>query len=216
MIHIVTRRNQHLYRNELKEHFRIRSEIYVPDRRFLAIDRAIPLDIDRFDTRDATYLLLIDGGRLVGGSRLIPSTRPHLLSEVFPYLAPRQLPRRHDVFEWTRIFIARDQRGSGATRVAGGRALGEVLCGIFEFALEEGISAISAVGETWWTPRLLEMGWKVEPLGLPTRIKGEWCSAFLFMVDDEVLANTRQCFGIEGSVLTRRGPQQPALYYYDT
>ena len=220
MIHIVTRCNKHLYRNELREHFRIRSDIYVPDRRFLAFDRAIPLDIDLFDTLDATYLLLIEGERLVGGSRLIPSTRPHLLSEVFPYLAPRNVPRRPDVFEGTRIFVARDHRGvsagRGATQVAGGRALGEMLCGIFEFALEEGISAISAVGETWWTPRFLEMGWKVEPLGLPTQIKGEWCSAFLFKVDDEVLANTRQCFGIEGSVLMRRGPQQPALYYYET
>jgi acyl-homoserine lactone synthase len=176
------------------------------------------LEIDQFDTLDAIYLLSIDKGKLLGGSRLIPSTRPHLLSEVFPYLAPRGVPRRPDVFEWTRIFVAKDCRGreTGSDSAAGGRALGEVLCGIFEFALEEGISAISAVGEMWWTPRFLEMGWKVQPLGLPTRIEGEWCNAFLFTVDDEVLANTRQCFGIEGSVLTRRGPQPPAVQHLDT
>ena len=123
---------------------------------------------------------------LIGGSRLIPSTRPHLLGEVFPHLAERGVPRRPDVFEWTRIFVAREHRGGGF----GGRALGEILSGIFEFALEEGISAITAVGEMWWTPRFLEMGWKVEPLGLPSVIAGEPCAAFQFQVDEDVLDNT--------------------------
>ncbi|NJO53647.1 MAG: autoinducer synthase [Bacteroidales bacterium] len=215
MIHVITNRNRHLYEKELTEHFRIRYDIYVRDRKWLALDRPVPLEIDQFDTLDATYLLSIDDGKLIGGSRLIPSTRPHLLSAVFPYLAPRGVPCRADVFEWTRIFVTKDCRG-GSDSVSGGRALGEVLCGMFEFALEEGISAITAVGEMWWTPRFLEMGWKVEPLGLPTRIEGEWCNAFQFAVDDEVLANTRKCFGIEGSVLVRRGPQQPAVQHIDT
>ncbi|KAA5600351.1 acyl-homoserine-lactone synthase [Blastochloris sulfoviridis] len=220
MIHVITSRNRHLYEGELTQHFRVRYDIYVRDRQWLALDRPVPLEIDQFDTLDAIYLLSIDKGKLLGGSRLIPSMQPHLLSEVFPYLAPRGVPRRADVFEWTRIFVAKDQRGAngaaGTAKAAGGRALGEVLCGIFEFALDEGISAISAVGEMWWTPRFLEMGWKVEPLGLPTQIEGEWCNAFLFKVDDEVLANTRKCFGIEGSVLTRRGLRQPVVHHLDT
>jgi acyl-homoserine lactone synthase len=207
LIHIVHRKNRHFYKKALMEHFRLRYDIYVKDRKWLDLDRPVPLEIDQFDTLDAFYLLSIDRGKLIGGSRLIPSTRPHLLGDVFPYLAQRGVPRRPDVFEWTRIFVAREHRGGGF----GGRALGEILCGIFEFALEEGISAITAVGEMWWTPRFLEMGWKVEPLGLPSIIEGEPCAAFQFNVDEEVLDNTRRCFGIESPVLMRRDPHLVAL-----
>ncbi|NJL08422.1 MAG: hypothetical protein HC900_09285 [Methylacidiphilales bacterium] len=56
-------------------------------------------------------------------------------------------------------------------------------------------------------------GTGTEPL--PTQIEGEWCNPFLFTVVDELLANTRQFCGIEGAVLTRRGPQQPAVQFLD-
>ncbi|NJL08906.1 MAG: hypothetical protein HC900_12165 [Methylacidiphilales bacterium] len=123
MIHVITSRNRHLYEGELTQHFRVRYDIYVRDRQWLALDRPVPLEVDQFDTLDAIYLLSIDKGKLLGGSRLIPSMQPHLLSEVFPYLAPRGVPRRADVFEWTRIFVAKDQRGAngaaGTAKAAG-------------------------------------------------------------------------------------------------
>ncbi|CUU41913.1 acyl-homoserine-lactone synthase [Blastochloris viridis] len=193
--------NRHLYKNELMEHFHLRYDIYVRDRKWMDLDRPVPLEIDQFDTLDAFYLLSLDGSRLVGGSRLIPSTRPHLLGDVFPDLALRGVPRQPDVFEWTRIFVAKAHRGGDS------RALGEILCGICEFSLEEGISAITAVAEMWWTPRLLEMGWKVEPLGLPRLIEGEPCNAFRFAMDEEVLDSTRRYFGVDAPVLLRRAPE---------
>jgi acyl-homoserine lactone synthase len=207
LIHIVHRKNRHLYKKALMDHFRLRYDIYIKDRKWLDLDRPVPLEIDQFDTLDAFYLLSLDRGRLIGGSRLIPTTRPHLLGEVFPHLAERGVPRRPDVFEWTRIFVAKEHRGGRS----GGRALGEILCGILEFSLEEGISAITAVAEMWWLPRFLEMGWKVRPLGLPSLIEGEQCGAFLFEVDEAVLDCTRRFFDIAAPVLVRRAPSLVAM-----
>lgn len=87
MIHVITSANRHLYEPELLTHFRLRHEVYVVERNWKELDHADGLERDQFDNQDATYIMAIDNGEIVGGSRLIPTTNPHLLSEVFPYLA---------------------------------------------------------------------------------------------------------------------------------
>jgi acyl-homoserine lactone synthase len=100
MIHVVTSANRHLYEPELLMHFRLRHEVYVVERNWKELERADGLERDQFDNQDATYILAIDTGEVVGGSRLIPTTHPHLLSEVFPHLASvRGLPRAADTYE---------------------------------------------------------------------------------------------------------------------
>src|ERR1044072_6552266 len=94
MIHVINSATRSLYRDELHDHFRIRHDIYVGERGWKALERADGLERDQFDTDDAIYLLGIDNGRVVGGSRLVPTTRPHLLSEVFPHLAAERGVRR--------------------------------------------------------------------------------------------------------------------------
>ncbi len=87
MIHVVTRENRHLYTSRLEEYFRVRHEIYVEERKWEELRRPDGLERDQFDTDDATYLMAIDRDRVVGGVRLVPTDRPTLLSDVFPYLA---------------------------------------------------------------------------------------------------------------------------------
>src|ERR1041384_1478666 len=94
MIHVITGANRHRYAAELLAHFRLRHEIYVVERNWKDLARADGLERDQFDDVDATYILAIDDGQVIGGSRLVPTTRPHLLSEVFPYLASVRGPSR--------------------------------------------------------------------------------------------------------------------------
>jgi acyl-homoserine lactone synthase len=204
MIHLVTSANRKLYAQEIEEHFRIRHDIYVGERGWKALARADGLERDQFDTDDATYVLAIDDGRVVGGSRLVPTMIPHLLSEVFPHLATRGVPRDPTTFEWTRIFVVKGRREGGNA----GRTAGMVICGLLEFCLEEGIQALTAIMETWWLPRFHDMGWTLRPLGLPELIDGSWTVAVEMPIDDGVLETTRAFHDIDAPVLVRKGPQR--------
>lgn len=208
MIHVVTAANKHLYERELHAQFRIRHDVYVGERGWKALARADGLERDQFDNDDATYVLSIEGDRVIGGSRLVSTTRPNLLSEVFPHLAAiGGVPCDSAIFEWTRIFVIKERReGRNA-----GRAAGAVMCGILEFSLAEGIEALSAVMETWWLPRFHDMGWTVKPLGLPELIDGEWTIAAVMPITRRMLETTRAFHNIDAPVLVRRGPEQPAI-----
>jgi N-acyl-L-homoserine lactone synthetase len=87
------------------------------------------LERDQFDNDDAIYLLAIDGRTVVGGSQLVPSTKPHLLSEVLPHfhemgwtLRPLGLPELIEG-EWSiAIELQVDERTLASTRTMFGIA----------------------------------------------------------------------------------------------
>jgi acyl-homoserine lactone synthase len=208
MIHVVTAANRHLYESELHEQFRIRHDVYVGERGWKALARVDGLERDQFDDDGATYILSIEGEHVIGGSRLVPTTRPNLLSDVFPHLAAvGGVPCDPAIFEWTRIFVIKERREGRNS----GRAAGAVICGILEFCLAEGIEALTAVMETWWLPRFHDMEWTLRPLGLPEMIDGEWTVAVLMPITERTLETTRAFHNIEAPVLVRRGPQRPAI-----
>jgi acyl-homoserine lactone synthase len=154
MIHVITSANRHLYGPELLAHFRLRHEIYVGERNWKDLARPDGLERDQFDNEDATYILATDNGQVIGGSRLLPTTRPHLLSEVFPYLASvRGLPRATDIYEWTRMFVIKSRREG---RTMGGQVRGMVICGVLEYCLDNNITSLTALIEMFWLPLFLD------------------------------------------------------------
>ena len=198
MIHVITGANRHLYEPELLAHFRLRHEIYVVERNWTNLARPDGLERDQFDNEDATYILASANGQIIGGSRLVPTTRPHLLSEVFPYLASvRGLPRAIDIYEWTRMFVVKNRREG---RTMGGQTRGMVICGVLEHCLDNSITGLTALIEMFWLPLFHSMGWTVVPLGLPELINGEWSIAVKMPIDENTLASTRAFHGIAGHV----------------
>ncbi len=129
---------------------------------------------------------------------IVPTTRPHLLSEVFPYLASvRGLPRAVDIYEWTRMFVVKNRRDG---RTMGGQTRGMVICGVLEHCLDNGITSLTALIEMFWLPLFHSMGWNLTPLGLPEPINGEWSIAVKMAIDENTLASTRAFHGIVGRV----------------
>ncbi len=209
MIHIITAENRKLYAKELLEHHRIRCDIYVRENRWKNLKVEDGRESDQFDNDDAIYILAIEDGRVLGGSRFVPTIKPHLLSEVFPSLADiRGVPRSPDIFEWTRLFALAEQRDR---RTTPGSITGQVLCGGLEFLLGEEATAFTLVTEAWWLSRTQTWGWKLSPLGMPALIEGEWLVASRVAVDFETLQATRRRYGIEESVIVRHGITQPAI-----
>lgn len=199
MIHVIDAGNRHLYGAELEQHYQIRHQIYVGERKWMALERPDGREVDQFDNADATYLLAIENGRVIGGTRLVPTTCPHLMADVFPFLADvRGLQRGSDIVEWTRIFVVPERRGTDS------KVLHTVLAGMFEYCLANDIAAITVVMETWWMPRFLELGWEVRPLGLPTMIEGMNCVGTIITVSEDAYRRTLAFKDIEAPVILSR------------
>lgn len=208
MIHVITAENYHLYGDALRQHHRIRHEIYIDERRWNGLQSRDGLEFDDYDNGHTTYILALEGDRVIGGSRLYPTTLPHMLDEVCPQLAEvRGIPRGADIFEWTRIFAIKERREGRF----GGAWVGKILCAGLEFCLAEGVTALSLVFEAWWLPRLQSHGWKIRPLGLPGLIDGEWWLAATLPIDPGVLAATRAHYRITEPLLVKHGLSPPVL-----
>ena len=205
MIHLVTAENRHLYEAEIEQHYRIRHDIYIAERKWQGLLSHDGIERDQFDTADATYLLAIEQERVVGGLRVLPTTKPHLLSEVFPQLAEvKGLPRAPDIVECTRLFAVKERRNGWNH----GALVGQIVCGNLEYCLGAGISAFTFMFEAWYLPRLHELGWKIDPLGLPALIENGWWIAAIVSVDEETLAASCQFCGIERPILVRKDTSQ--------
>lgn len=198
-LHIVTWSNRKRYKTLLERYFQIRHDIYVKQRKWRAIARPIDIEIDAYDTEDAIYLLALDDNRkIVGGSRLVPTLKPHLLSEVFPVLARGALPRAADIFEWTRFFVIPAARRRGKPSPVAG----VLLCGLLEAGLKLQIRQISVVCEAFWPERLQALGWTMTVLGDVLNHPDGDIVALLIDTNRHALESTRQAYGIRGSVLT--------------
>ncbi len=199
LIHLITAANRHLFEDELLEFRRISRQCLIADE---AIGERI-VQADREDCRNSgetIHILGVANGRVYGGSRLTPSTRPHLLSDVFPQLASvRGVPRGATVYAWTLApALAQRQHHDLAE-------FGALLCGLMEYCLAEGIYAVSTIIEASSLPRFHDMGWAPRPLGLPEQIGGDWMLAVLMPVDGTTLEATRTFHGLGEPALVRRG-----------
>ena len=167
-IHVVRKDNRHLYERYFDPYFRLRHDIYVKQRKWMALDRPDGREMDQFDTEDAVYLFCIDNGQLIGAMRALPTLLPTLMSDIFPYLNIREPIRRPDVYELSRIFVIPERRGEHA----GPRVEMLLLTAIMEYGISIGLTGFSIVLESWWLPRFERCGWKAHPLGLPREMDG--------------------------------------------
>ena len=204
MIHVITAANRSLYEARLEELFALRHQIFVGERGWTDLRRPDGREIDAYDNEDTVYLMALEDERITGGHRLYPTVKPNMLGEVFPHLAAvRGVPEEISVWEWSRYFVVKDRRDGKLNLM--------LLAAVQELCLDEGITEVSAVMETWWLPRFQQAGFTVRPLGLPASISGEWTMAALIEISSQTLDYVKAKAGIHGSVLVRRGPQRPLV-----
>jgi len=203
MIHVISASNRHLYEDILEQHFRIRHDIFVDERRWETLRKPDKREIDGYDNEDTIYLLALEGRRVVGGHRLYPTAKPTMMSEIFPHLADvRGFPSNPLIWEWSRYFVVRDRRDGNLNL--------QLMAAVQEFCLSEGIVQISAIMETWWLPRFHEAGFVVAPLGLPALVEDAWTMAALIDISQDTLRGIRERTGLR-SVLQQTGPRLDAV-----
>jgi acyl-homoserine lactone synthase len=204
--HVINAANRHLYERQWDEFLRKRFDFFVREKKWRP-PSADGLETDQFDTDAATYLLGIEDGQVVTSARLIPTSEPHLVSEIFPHMCERfGVPRRPDWAEWTRTFVVPQKRSFGRRGT-----LTELCCAVMEYALEEGVTAVGGTQELYFMQHHRALGWKANPMGLARKVNQEWYIVAYVDVDEEALERVRRILGINHSLLVRRGAQRPFI-----
>jgi acyl-homoserine lactone synthase len=215
MLHAVTSENSELYASELEQSYRLRYQVFVRERKWTDLARPDEREIDQFDDANAIYLLALEGDndrKVVGGCRLVPTTGPYLLPDVFPALSQQPIPRGPNVFEWGRLYVTPARRETpGARRHALSRTTCVIIAGMVEYCLEEGIEQLAVVSEMFFLPLFLGLGLQPEPLGLPDDIEGVPTLAYTLTPSEEALEKIREVHGFTAPVLAKAGITRPAV-----
>jgi acyl-homoserine lactone synthase len=209
VIHIVTPENEVYYRDAMEQAFRLRHQVFVEEMGWTDLTKPDGREIDQFDDKHAVHMLYIQEGKVLGYQRMLPSTRPHLLSDVMPELCEGERPVGPHVWEWTRYCVAPGHRDRGRTLSPIGNAL---LSGIVEWGIDSGISTVIIEMTPIWLLRLVQLHFKVMPLGIPLVIAGEDTIAVTASFDWRTLNRLREMRGDRKRVLPETS-QAPILLH---
>lgn len=198
MVDVITANNRHKYRTQVDAMHSDRKRIFVDSLKWDIPVVEGKYEIDQFDNEDAVYLLALDAKKEthLGSVRLLQSSKPHLLGDVFPMLCENGVPRGDDIWEITRLCTAPQLRGREAWLARSYLAVGMV-----EFALLYGINKYTCVAETSWLSSIMAVGWECEPLGLPQEINGESIGALMINISPATLQLFRMKMGWRHPVL---------------
>jgi acyl-homoserine lactone synthase len=187
-IHIVAAENIGSYAKAMEQAYRLRHTVFVEEMGWNDLRRPDGREIDQFDDGRALHMLYLEGDQLVGYQRMLPSMRPHLLSEVMPHLCDGDFPVGPHIWEWTRYCVTKEQRDRGRMLSPAGNLL---LSAIVEWGLENGVSKIIIEMNPIWLLRLVQLHFRVTPLGIPQEAGKDSIVAVTAAFDARTLARLR-------------------------
>lgn len=211
VIRIVTPETYPAFQRELHAMHRLRCRVF-KERLGWDVEVRDGEERDRFDELDPVYILAFDDRDvLVGSWRLLPTTGPNMLRDVFPHLlGGRPIPENPLVWECSRFSVdCAESEDNSLTAV--NKATQELFCGLIELCLARGIREVVTVYDIRIARLLPRIGchpiWKTRP----QRIGNTSALAGLFATDRAVLDRVRNSAGITQSVILGvdriRGPR---------
>ncbi len=204
MIHVLSQleRDSHYYLFE--QMFRERHKLYVEGRGWKELGRGDGREIDQFDTSSTIYLVSIgDTGDLQGSIRLNPTTGPYMLNTIFPELCTSGQPAHSvDVWEMSRLFVNHHSEHDENNLLIKGK----LFCAMYEFCLLHEITSITAVCDSYFLPRVLKVGVKAKPLGLPRSYESGEMIAVSLQISEQSLVNARAAYKVPAGLLVEQPP----------
>lgn len=204
MIDAISIETAHLLGDALPAAHRLRYRIFI-ERQKYGVPNWHGMEWDQFDTPAAVYLLWRDEKAQPRAiARLIPTTQPYMIQQLWPELAGEHaLPASDNVWEVTRFGVDRDL--DAATRA---RAYGEMFCALAEFALIRRIdSYLFVTAPQVIASTLDEAGVLTEQLGGLKRLGRLPVVAARAPVSWQILGRLRRRHRIGSSVLRVAGEE---------
>jgi len=208
MIDIVTAASVGLKSKALEDMHRLRHRVFKERLRW-DVRSKNGMERDEYDDLDAIYLLAYDDTETLRGTwRLLPTTGPYMLRDVFSDLMEDQaMPSARTVWEVSRFAAEPDDSVSEELGLASlNRTCNELFCGIAEFGLANGITEIVSAYDI----RIARLLKRIDCLpfwqGRPRRIGNTIAVAGRFEISWEALAKVRRVGGFQGSVVRAVAP----------
>jgi len=165
----------------LNQAFTLRHEIFVDELGWEDIRKEDGLETDQFDHEEAVHMCLLDdNNKLVGYQRMLPTNRPNLLSDIYPYLCDGEIPSSEYVWQWTRFAVPKSLRKGRRTLGLQGNLL---VSGWVDWAIDKGLESVIVETSPMWTLSLCLLNFKVSFLGVVHDIEGEQAVALRLNFD---------------------------------
>lgn len=171
MILFVTPDNRCFHGDLIDEHFQVREKIF-NKRLGWRLESLNGREIDQFD-QDYTYYALCYNEQIgiYGGARLLPTTKPHMFSEVFQKATPKSNYISDTTWEVSRLFVDTKKLMEDDPGIAK-KAIYEVLYGLLKFCLDKKIQRLIALADPK-VERIYRMcGWETTHIAPPIYIGG--------------------------------------------
>ena len=187
---------------------RLRYKIFVEEMGWSDLARPDRLEIDQFDHDEAEHHLVIRNGELAGYQRMLPTTRPHLLSDVLTDLYEGTPPSGPKVWELTRYAVAPGHRdGKRGVSTVGT----ELIAGFVEWGLKRGGNQVIIEFEPMWVLRALQLHFLARPLCYQRTYGNQQVVATLLTFNEHTLEVVRERRNHFAPVLNRGYPVQFGL-----
>ncbi|MDR3443924.1 MULTISPECIES: acyl-homoserine-lactone synthase [unclassified Dyella] len=166
-----------------------RYEIFVKGLGWKLPDAKNGIERDQFDRPDTLYVVASDeNGAICGCARLLPTTKPYLLADVFPELLCGALaPRSSDVWELSRFATKSIKSDEQVTRGEARRRFHGLLARVARVAIENGAQRLITFTALGIERILRGMGLHVHRAGPPSMIDDEPILAMWIELDCQTL-----------------------------
>ncbi|MET4103949.1 N-acyl-L-homoserine lactone synthetase [Roseovarius sp. MBR-78] len=193
MLSIISQENAHLHWDALASMHQLRRQVF-SERLSWGVTVINGLEIDQFDIPDAHYLIHQDAaGRVDACTRLLPTTGPYLLGDVFAGLVDGEPPRDPRIWESTR-FCADHERAPRNIAAL-------LMTGMLEFGVARGLAAYVSVSDIRMEPIMRRAGWDPKRLGGTIATGTDTAAAERLTVSQKYLVRVRKRAVIEGNII---------------
>ena len=176
--------------------FRFRHEVFVEEKGWEDLRRADGRELDQFDDAHAIHQVCLRDEAIVGYQRLLPTMRPHLLTEVLGDLCHRKPPRGPRIFEWTRFCVAPNHR---ELRPRANGPFLELAQGVVEWGLMQRVDTVTVVIDWRLMVVAMQLHFFVRPLGFPKRVGRDEVVALRMSFNRETLAAIQAARGLQAT-----------------
>ena len=201
VIDIVTNADSGSRAADFEDMFRLRYRVF-KERLNWEVETQDDLEMDRFDKLDPVYLMAFDpSGRLVGTWRMLPTTGPYMLRDVFPVLLDgMKAPRHPRTCEGSRFAVDCDYLGrSGLAALS--LVTSEIFCAVVEFCIANGYTEVVTVYDARIGRLLPRLACFPKWQSRQMRIGNTITMAGRFDANPAVLNRIRETNDIQGSVI---------------
>lgn len=137
---VITPNNRNLHEDLWLDHHRLRHEVFVK-RLGWDVSSCNGLEFDGYDTEHTTYVVTADDlGRARAVSRLLPTTRPYMIRDLWPEWYHGPLPAEESVWEASRFACC-----ATLTPAERNAAITQLLAAIYRHVQSEGVEDLLMV-----------------------------------------------------------------------